>query len=171
MTTGHSGSSYMSSRRSIWMCWCKGCLPMRSPQRHVLPQSLTVCVCYSDLKCVLYFVSGLVSSHLVCFVFWNLVLKHYLNPPAWLCIKSEHCIIHLLLHLRLKQYLKICTWLCHLLASSQTDVSTKQQCTTVYMHLNISEASAHASEAYSAVILSTEFPADVVVVTSSLHLV
>ncbi len=130
-----------------------------------------MCVCYSDLKSVLYFVSGLVLSHLVCFVFWNLVLKHYLNPPAWLCIKSEHCIIHLLLHLRLKQYLKICTWLCHLLASSQTDVSTKQQCTTVYMHLNISEASAHASEAYSAVILSTEFPADVVVVTSSLHLV
>jgi len=50
MTTGLSGSSYMSSRRSIWMCWCKGCLPMRSPRRRVSPQSLMVCVCSSDLK-------------------------------------------------------------------------------------------------------------------------
>jgi len=32
------------------MCWCKGCLPMRSPRRRVSPQSLMVCVCSSDLK-------------------------------------------------------------------------------------------------------------------------
>ena len=144
MTTGRSGSSYMSSRRSILMCWCKGCLPTRSPRRRVLPQSLTVCVCSTDLKLVLScpvlscpVLSCLVLSCLVlpCLALFCLVLLSRtlssqarwitLNSPAWLCIKPQHCIIDLLLHVSLQHYLNRFAWLFYLLASSQTDVLSK----------------------------------------------
>ncbi len=101
MTTGHSGSSYTSSQSNIWMCWCKGCLPMRSPRRRVSPQSLTVCLCLHDLDHVLSsaHISGfvlcclsliwstscplLVFLGLSCFViFYSLIWKHYESLSA-----------------------------------------------------------------------------------------
>jgi len=183
MTTGLSGSSYMSSRRSIWMCWCKGCLPMRSPRRRVSPQSLMVCVCSSDLKralpclalsCLVLSWLGLSCLGLSCFglawlglsclvlsclVLSCLVLSCLVLSSApwssrahqitctWLCIKPQHCIIDLLLHSGLQQYLNMFARLFYLLASSQTDVSSTNQCTIFYMHLQIIVAVAHASEA------------------------